>query len=90
MGYFINKLSVYFLELAQEHLQGRVVQRCFSDWRRSWECRRRVHAYQKDLDRLSARITLRTVFAHWRHCIHFLCGHQQGQFKKITAGEGSG
>ncbi|XP_042684455.1 protein SFI1 homolog isoform X4 [Centrocercus urophasianus] len=56
-------------ELAQEHLQGRVVQQCFSDWRLSWECRRRVHAYQKDLDRLSARITLRTVFAHWRHYV---------------------
>lgn len=49
-----------------------------------------MHTHQKDLENLSARITLWRVFARWKHCIRFLCGHQQGQVKNITAGEGSG
>ncbi|OXB64645.1 hypothetical protein ASZ78_008721, partial [Callipepla squamata] len=76
-------------ELAREHHQVKVIRQRFSDWRLSWECRRRVHAHQKDLEKLSARITLWRIFARWKHCIRFLCSHQQGQVKSITAGEGS-
>lgn len=62
-------------ELAQEHHQGRVVRQCFSDWCLSWECRRRVHAHQKDLENLSARITLWRVFARWKHYV-VLCAEE--------------
>uniref|UniRef100_A0A8C9FB38 SFI1 centrin binding protein n=1 Tax=Pavo cristatus TaxID=9049 RepID=A0A8C9FB38_PAVCR len=56
-------------ELAQEHRQGRVVRQCFSGWCLSWECRRRVHAHQKDLEKLSVRITLWRAFARWKHYV---------------------
>ncbi|KFZ59709.1 Protein SFI1, partial [Antrostomus carolinensis] len=56
-------------ELAQEHHQSRIVRRCFSDWRLSWECRRRIHAHQKDTEKLAARIALWRVFAHWKHYV---------------------
>ncbi|KAM6119980.1 protein SFI1 homolog [Phoenicopterus ruber ruber] len=56
-------------ELAQEHHRSRIVQQCFSDWRLSWERRRRMHAHQKDIEKLAARIALRRVFAHWKHYV---------------------
>ncbi|NXG34967.1 SFI1 protein, partial [Dromaius novaehollandiae] len=56
-------------ELAREHHQGRVVQQCFSDWQLSWECRRRMHAHQKRIEKLAAKIVLWRVFARWKHCI---------------------
>ncbi|XP_065594981.1 protein SFI1 homolog [Cyrtonyx montezumae] len=59
-------------ELAQEHHQVKVIRQCFSGWRLSWECRRRVHAHQKDLEKLSARITLWRVFACWKRYV-ILC-----------------
>ncbi|XP_072207336.1 protein SFI1 homolog isoform X1 [Excalfactoria chinensis] len=65
-------------ELAQEHHRGRVVRQYFSDWCLSWKCRRRVHAYQKDLAKLSARITLRRAFACWKHYV-VLCVEETQQ-----------
>ncbi|NXL43700.1 SFI1 protein, partial [Podilymbus podiceps] len=56
-------------ELAQEHCQSRIVRQHFSDWRLSWECRRRIHAQEKDIVKLTARIALRRVFAHWKHYV---------------------
>ncbi|XP_021268867.1 protein SFI1 homolog isoform X2 [Numida meleagris] len=56
-------------ELAQERHRGRVVRQCFSDWRLSCECRRRVYAHQKNLEKLSARLTLWRAFAHWKHYV---------------------
>ncbi|KAM6377613.1 protein SFI1 homolog isoform 2-T2 [Pluvialis apricaria] len=65
-------------ELAREHHQSRVVRRCFSDWRLSWECRRRMHAHQKDIGKLAARIALRRAFAHWKHYV-VLCVEETRQ-----------
>ncbi|NWI12087.1 SFI1 protein, partial [Crypturellus soui] len=56
-------------ELAQEHHQGRIVQRYFSDWQLLWECRRRMHAHQKCIEKLAAKTVLRRVFTCWKHCI---------------------
>lgn len=69
MEQVMSNLCVCFLELAQEHHQSRIVRQCLSDWQLSWECRRRVHAHQKDIEKLAARIALWRVFAHWKHCI---------------------
>ncbi|XP_075023468.1 protein SFI1 homolog isoform X2 [Calonectris borealis] len=65
-------------ELAQEHHRSRIVQQCFSDWRVSWECRRRMHAHRKDIEKLAARIALRRVFAHWKHYV-VLCVEESRQ-----------
>ncbi|XP_068268446.1 protein SFI1 homolog isoform X2 [Nyctibius grandis] len=64
-------------ELAQEHHRNRIVRQCFSDWRLSWECSRRMHAHQKDIEKLAARIALRRVFAHWKHYV--LCVEETRQ-----------
>ncbi|XP_055561163.1 protein SFI1 homolog isoform X1 [Falco cherrug] len=55
--------------LAQEHYRSRIVWQYFSDWRLSWECRRRLRAHRKDMEKLAARIALRRVFAHWKHYV---------------------
>uniref|UniRef100_A0A8C8ACE8 SFI1 centrin binding protein n=1 Tax=Otus sunia TaxID=257818 RepID=A0A8C8ACE8_9STRI len=65
-------------ELAQEHHQSRIVQQYFSDWRLSWECRRRMHAHRKDIEKLAARIALWRVFAHWKHYV-VLCVEETRQ-----------
>ncbi|KFP54179.1 Protein SFI1, partial [Cathartes aura] len=65
-------------ELAQEHHRSRIVRQCFSDWWLSWECRRRMHAHQKDIDKLAARIALWRVFAHWKHYV-VLCVEETRQ-----------
>ncbi|KFP98014.1 Protein SFI1, partial [Haliaeetus albicilla] len=65
-------------ELAQEHHQRRIVRQCFSHWQLSWECRRRVHAHQKDIEKLAARIALWRVFAHWKHYV-VLCVEETRQ-----------
>ncbi|NXN34383.1 SFI1 protein, partial [Nycticryphes semicollaris] len=56
-------------ELAREHHRSRIIRQCFSDWRLSWEHKRRMHTHQKDIDRLAARIALRRVFVHWKHYV---------------------
>ncbi|XP_025930921.1 protein SFI1 homolog isoform X2 [Apteryx rowi] len=56
-------------ELAREHHQDRAVQWCFSGWQQSWECRRRMHAHQKRIEKLAAKIVLWRVFAHWKHYV---------------------
>ncbi|NXA53596.1 SFI1 protein, partial [Nothocercus julius] len=56
-------------ELAQEHHQVRIVQRYFAGWQLSWECRRRMHAHQKCIEKLVAKIVLWRAFARWKHCI---------------------
>ncbi|XP_064378308.1 protein SFI1 homolog isoform X3 [Dromaius novaehollandiae] len=65
-------------ELAREHHQGRVVQQCFSDWQLSWECRRRMHAHQKRIEKLAAKIVLWRVFARWKHYV-VLCVEEAWQ-----------
>ncbi|XP_010154295.1 PREDICTED: protein SFI1 homolog, partial [Eurypyga helias] len=65
-------------ELAQEHHRSRIVRQCFSDWRLSWERRRRMHAHQKDFEKLAARIALWRAFAHWKHYI-VLCAEEARQ-----------
>ncbi|XP_065502322.1 protein SFI1 homolog isoform X3 [Caloenas nicobarica] len=56
-------------ELAWEHHRSRIVWQCFSEWRLSWECRRRLHAHQKDVEKLAGRVALRRAFAHWKHYV---------------------
>ncbi|XP_032054725.1 protein SFI1 homolog [Aythya fuligula] len=67
-------------ELAQEHHQGRIIRQCFSNWRQSWECRRRAHAQQKEIGKLSARIALWRAFAHWKHYV-VLCVEETQQWE---------
>ncbi|XP_035412651.1 protein SFI1 homolog [Cygnus atratus] len=67
-------------ELAQEHHQGRIVRQCFSNWRQSWECRRRAHAHQKEIEKLSARIALWRAFARWKHYV-VLCVEENQQWE---------
>ncbi|KFZ67200.1 Protein SFI1, partial [Podiceps cristatus] len=65
-------------ELAQEYRRSRIVRQHFSDWRLSWERRRRMHAHEKDVGKLAARIALRRVFAHWKHYV-VLCVEETQQ-----------
>ncbi|XP_032857375.2 protein SFI1 homolog isoform X2 [Tyto alba] len=65
-------------ELAQEHHQSRIVRQCFSDWQLSLECRRRIHAHRKDIEKLASRIALWRVFAHWKHYV-VLCVEETRQ-----------
>ncbi|XP_061866337.1 protein SFI1 homolog isoform X2 [Colius striatus] len=65
-------------ELAQEHHRSRIVRQCFSNWWQSWECRRRMRAHQKDIEKLAARIALWRVFAHWKHYV-VLCVEETRQ-----------
>ncbi|NWU61791.1 SFI1 protein, partial [Pterocles burchelli] len=67
-------------ELAQEHHQSRVVRQSFSDWRLLWECRRRMRAHQKDIEKLAGRIALRRVFAHWKHYV-VMCVEETRQWE---------
>ncbi|KFV19713.1 Protein SFI1, partial [Tauraco erythrolophus] len=65
-------------ELAQKHHRSRIVRQCFCSWRLSWECRRSVHAHQKDFEKLAGRIALWRVFAHWKHYV-VLCVEETQQ-----------
>ncbi|XP_075574799.1 protein SFI1 homolog [Pelecanus crispus] len=79
LGYLnLHKTKKLKNELAQEHHRSRIVQQCFSDWRLSWECRRRMHAHRKDIEKLAARIALWRVFAHWKHYV-VLCVEETRQ-----------
>ncbi|XP_030357620.1 protein SFI1 homolog isoform X4 [Strigops habroptila] len=70
LGYInLHKAMKLQTELAQEHHRSRIVRWCFSSWRLSWECRRRMHARQKDIEKLAARIALWRVFARWKHYV---------------------
>ncbi|XP_065549011.1 protein SFI1 homolog isoform X5 [Lathamus discolor] len=70
LGYVnLHKTKKLQTELAQEHHRSRIVRWCFSSWQLSWECRRRMHAHRKDMEKLASRIALRRVFAHWKHYV---------------------
>ncbi|XP_041276510.1 protein SFI1 homolog isoform X2 [Onychostruthus taczanowskii] len=82
MGAWLGYLNLHRVkkcqnELAQEFHQSRVLRRCFSDWQLSWECRRRMHAHGRDLEKRAARIALWRVFAHWKHYV--LCVEEAQQ-----------
>ncbi|XP_064322426.1 protein SFI1 homolog isoform X2 [Phalacrocorax carbo] len=79
LGYVnLHKAKKLQNELAQEHHRSRIVRQCFSDWRLSWECRRRMHAHRKDIEKLAARIALWRAFAHWKHYV-VLCVEETRQ-----------
>ncbi|NWY19528.1 SFI1 protein, partial [Aphelocoma coerulescens] len=79
LGYLdLNRVKKRQNELAQEFCQSRTLQRCFSDWQQSWECRRRMHAHQRDLEKQAARIALWRVFVHWKHYV-VLCVEEAQQ-----------
>ncbi|XP_075291209.1 protein SFI1 homolog isoform X2 [Opisthocomus hoazin] len=79
LGYLnLHRAKKHQNELAQEHHRSRIVRQCFSDWRLSWECRRRMRAHQKDVEKLAARIALWRVFAHWKHYV-VLCVEETRQ-----------
>ncbi|OPJ74774.1 SFI1-like protein isoform D [Patagioenas fasciata monilis] len=65
-------------ELAREHHRSRMVWQCFSEWRLSWECRRKLHAHQKDIEKQAARVALQRTFAHWKHYV-VLCVEETRQ-----------
>ncbi|KAL2298571.1 hypothetical protein Nmel_015573, partial [Mimus melanotis] len=68
LGYLnLHRVKKRQNELAQEFHRSRTLRRCFSNWQLSWECRRRMHAHQRDLEKKAARIALWRVFAHWKH-----------------------
>ncbi|KAM6340098.1 protein SFI1 homolog isoform 3-T6 [Alca torda] len=74
----LNRAKKHQNELAREHHRSRIVRQCFSDWQLSWERRRRMHAHQKDIEKLAARIALRRVFVHWEHYV-VLCVEETQQ-----------
>ncbi|XP_032931305.1 protein SFI1 homolog isoform X3 [Catharus ustulatus] len=79
LGYMnLHRVKKRQNELAQEFHRRRVLQRFFSDWQLSWECRRRIHAHQRDLEKQAARIALWRVFAHWKHYV-VLCVEEARQ-----------
>ncbi|NXN19327.1 SFI1 protein, partial [Indicator maculatus] len=79
LGYLNLQRSKKFQnELAEEHHRSRLARQCFSAWRLSWECRRRVHAHQEDMEHLAARIALWRAFACWKHYI-VLCVEETQQ-----------
>ncbi|KAF2976263.1 hypothetical protein EK904_002698 [Melospiza melodia maxima] len=72
MGAWLGYLNLHRVkkrqnELAQEFHRSRRLQRCFSDWQLAWECRRRMRAHGRDLEKQAARIALWRAFAHWKH-----------------------
>ncbi|XP_066056082.1 protein SFI1 homolog isoform X2 [Chamaea fasciata] len=79
LGYLnLHRVKKRQNELAQEFHRSRTLRRCFSDWQLSWECRRRVQAHQRDLEKQAARIALWRAFAHWRHYV-VLCVEEAQQ-----------
>ncbi|KAM6403774.1 protein SFI1 homolog [Rhynochetos jubatus] len=79
LGYLnLHRAKKHWNELAQEYHRSRIVRQCFSDWRLSWERRRRMHAHQKDVEKLAARIALWRDFAHWKHYV-VLCAEETRQ-----------
>ncbi|XP_054699715.1 protein SFI1 homolog isoform X1 [Grus americana] len=79
LGYLnLQRAKKHQKALAQEHHRSRIVWQCFSDWRLSWECRRRMHAHRKDVEKLAARIAVRRAFAHWKHYV-VLCVEETQQ-----------
>lgn len=90
MEQVLSNLCVCFLELAREHHQSRIVWQCFSEWRLSWECRRKLHAHRKDVEKRAARVALQRAFARWKHCIQSAFSPWQGQIKSIPVAKRSG
>ncbi|NXT77199.1 SFI1 protein, partial [Zapornia atra] len=70
LGYLnLHRAKKHQNDLAREHHRGRIVWRCFSDWQLSWECRRRMCANQKEIEKLAARIIVRRAFVRWKHYV---------------------
>ncbi|NWR02549.1 SFI1 protein, partial [Paradoxornis webbianus] len=79
LGYLnLHRVKKRQNELAQEFHRSRTLRRCFSDWQLSWQCRRRVQAHQRDLEKQAARIALCRAFAHWKHYV-VLCVEEAQQ-----------
>ncbi|XP_014750146.1 PREDICTED: protein SFI1 homolog isoform X2 [Sturnus vulgaris] len=79
LGYLnLHRVKKRQNELAQEFHRSQTLRRCFCNWQLSWECRRRVHAHQRDLEKQAARIALWRVFAHWKHYV-VLCVEEAQQ-----------
>ncbi|XP_014109201.1 PREDICTED: protein SFI1 homolog isoform X2 [Pseudopodoces humilis] len=74
----LHRVKKHQNELAQEFHRSRTLRRCFSDWQLSWECSRRMHAHQRDLEKQAARTALWRVFAHWKHYV-VLCVEEAQQ-----------
>ncbi|XP_069727520.1 protein SFI1 homolog isoform X2 [Phaenicophaeus curvirostris] len=64
---YLHRAKKHQNKLAQEHHRSRVVWQHFSNWRLSWERRRRLRAHQKGIEKLAGRIALRRSFACWKH-----------------------
>ncbi|NXY19534.1 SFI1 protein, partial [Atrichornis clamosus] len=79
LGYLnLHRVKKRQNELAHEFHWSRMLQQCFSDWRLSWECRRRMHAHQRDLEKQAARIALQRVLAHGKQYV-VLCVEEAQQ-----------
>ncbi|XP_027552614.1 protein SFI1 homolog isoform X2 [Neopelma chrysocephalum] len=79
LGYLnLHRVKKRQNELAQELHRSRTLRRCFSDWRLLLECKRRIHAHQRDLEKQAARIALWRAFAHWKHYV-VLCVEESRQ-----------
>ncbi|KAL9833914.1 protein SFI1 homolog isoform 3-T4 [Geothlypis trichas] len=83
MGAWLGYLNLHRVkkrqnELAQEFHRSRRLQRCFSHWQLAWECRRRMHAHGRDLEKQAARIALWRAFAHWKQYV-VLCVEEAQQ-----------
>ncbi|KAK2522983.1 Sfi1 [Columba guinea] len=74
----LHRAKKHWDELAREHHQSRIVWQCFSEWRLSWECRRKLHAHRKDVEKRAARVALQRAFAHWKHYV-VLCVEETRQ-----------
>ncbi|KAM7034284.1 protein SFI1 homolog isoform 3-T3 [Acridotheres tristis] len=79
LGYLnLHRVKKRQNELAQEFHRSQRLRRCFCNWQLSWECRRRMHVHQRDLEKQAARIALWRVFAHWKHYV-VLCVEEAEQ-----------
>ncbi|XP_064583316.1 protein SFI1 homolog isoform X3 [Zonotrichia leucophrys gambelii] len=83
MGAWLGYLNLHRVkkrqnELAQEFHRSRRLRRCFSDWQLAWECRRRMRAHGRELEKQAARIALWRAFAHWKHYV-VLCVEEAQQ-----------
>ncbi|XP_050174087.1 protein SFI1 homolog isoform X3 [Myiozetetes cayanensis] len=79
LGYLnLHRVKKRQNELAQELHRSRTLRCCFSDWRQLLECKRRIRAHQRDLEKQAARIALWRVFARWKHYV-VLCVEESQQ-----------
>ncbi|XP_027737786.1 protein SFI1 homolog isoform X4 [Empidonax traillii] len=79
LGYLnLHRVKKRQNELAQELHRSRTLRRCFSNWQKLLECKRRICAHQRDLEKQAARIALWRVFARWKHYV-VLCVEESQQ-----------